>query len=215
MYSRFIKNNQMDFIAEQVLSKAGISTAWQGKITKINIDSLIEFEYDLEIVWENIDHFSKDGIVLAAIFPKRKIIYMNDSKKDLFSQKMGTMNFSKAHELGHWILHVTKQQNYEQLTFFDNEVFFCRGGTKRPPEEIQADMFAASILMPKEIFTGAINLLKASGNVGFPDLYKLKDEFEVSISALTTRARELGLLYINNNKIFMSEAEAKGQLQLL
>lgn len=211
MRCNFITNNEMDRIAESVLLKAGISCTWQSMATKTNIDALIEFEFGLEIVWENIDHFSKDGIVLAAIIPKQKRIYMNETKKALFQKKMGTMNFSKAHELGHWILHVVKQQNYEQLSFAENETYFCREMSKRAPEEVQADMFAASILMPKDIIIGAVNSLKERGTVTFPDLYRLKDQFEVSISALTKRIQDLKLLCIHDRKVYMSEAEAVGQ----
>lgn len=210
----YITNDKMDTIAESVLLQAGLSTEWQGSVVKVDIDALIEFEYGLEIVWKNIDHLSKDGIVLAAIIPKRKQICMNETKMDLFMAKMGTMNFSKAHELGHWILHVIEQQDYEQLSFDDSEAYFCRGGLKRPPEEIQADMFAASLLMPRKIVTGAVNRLKERGKVNFPDLYQLKENFEVSISALTARVQQLGLLYIANHKVYLSQAEATGQIVL-
>jgi Zn-dependent peptidase ImmA (M78 family) len=133
----------------------------------------------------------------------------------MFLEKMGTMNFSKAHELGHWVLHITEQQEYEQLSFYEHETFYCRSFSKKPPAEIQADMFAASVLMPRDVICGAINQLKARGKVTFPDLYKLKDEFEVSISALTTRVQELNLLYIADKKIYSSKAEAMGQLSVL
>jgi Zn-dependent peptidase ImmA (M78 family) len=76
-------------------------------------------------------------------------------------------------------------------------------------------MFAASILMPKDIISGAVNELKKHGKVAFPDLYKLKDEFEVSISALTIRIQELKLLCIVDKKIYLNEAEAKGKQILL
>jgi len=204
----------MNAITESILQKAGISTDWQGSVVKINIDVLIEFEYELEIEWKNIDHYSPGDTVLAAIIPKRKLIYLNDAKRDFFMEKMGTMNFSKAHELGHWVLHVTYQQDYEQLTFSDSETFFCRNQAKKPPQETQADMFAAYILMPKDIITGAVNLLKKRGCVNFGNLYKLKDEFEVSISALKNRIQDLGLLYFNDNIIYLNEAEAIGQMTL-
>jgi Zn-dependent peptidase ImmA (M78 family) len=139
---------------------------------------------------------------------------MNESKRLLFEKKMGTMNFSKAHELGHWILHVIEQQDYEQLSFSESDTFFCRSTSKKHPQEIQADMFAASILMPKDIVCGIINQLKSFGNVGFPDLYRLIDKFEVSISALTNRVQELKLLHIVDGKIYHSEAEAMGQCSL-
>lgn len=204
----------MDQITESVLFQANIPLVWQGTVTKVDIDSIIEFNYGLDIVWENIDHLANNGIVLAAINPKRKIIYMNSTQEGLFKEKMGTRNFSLAHELGHWILHVTKQRDYEQLNFLDSDIFFCRAGNKKPPIEIQADMFAASLLMPKIIITEAIKDLKKNKEICFPDLYRLKNEFEVSISALVNRLESLGLLYIKEKRVFSSEAEANGQLTL-
>lgn len=204
----------MDFIAESVLVNAQIPTQWQGTVKKIDIDALIEFEYGLDIEWRDIDHFAPDAQVLAAIVPKRKLIYMNETKQLLFIEKMGTMNFSKAHELGHWILHVTEQRSYEQLSFQDHQTFICRSMYNKPPEEVQADMFAASILMPREIIRGAIGKLKENGPVTFQDLYTMKDNFEVSISALVTRVQTLGLLFISNKKVYSSEEDAYGQISL-
>ena len=215
MRNKFISPDEMDVIAEMVLTGASFSHLWQGVVKRVDIDAIIEFEYDLEIIWENIDHLAPEEIVLAAIIPSRKQICMNETKKALFDEKMGTMNFSKAHELGHWILHVTLQQNYDQLSFCENEKYLCRSTSMKSPHEIQADMFAASLLMPKDIITGAINTLKESGAIVFPDLYRLKDAFEVSISSLTRRVQELKLLYIKDKQIFYSEAEAMGQYSLL
>jgi len=215
MKTRFISKDEMEAIAEAILSKAKIPCTWQGNVTPTNIDSLIEFEYGLEISWENIDYLAPNEVVLAAILPKRKLICMNETKKALFMEKMGTMNFSKAHELGHWVLHVTEQQDYEQLSFSEHETFFCRSISKKPPQEVQADMFAASILMPKDIVCGAINHMKELGNVGFPALYRLCESFEVSISALVARVQDLKLLYVQDKKVYLSEAEAMGQYSLL
>jgi len=216
MKKGFIAQDEMNLITDTVLAKAGLPTSWQGAVSKTDIDSLIEFEYGLDIVWENIDHFAPDEEVFAALMPKQKIIYMNESKRDLFIDKIGTMNFSKAHELGHWILHITEQQDYEQLTFSEKQTYFCRSASKKHPQEIQADMFAASILMPKNIITCAVNKLKERGRVTFPNLYNLCNEFEVSISALTIRVQELKLLYITAEKeIYLDEAEAIGQMSIL
>lgn len=214
MTKTYISNDEMNRITESVLTRAGIPTTWQGVVTKVNIDALIEFDYDLEIAWKNIDYLAPGETVFAASIPKHKRIYMNETKKTLFMEKMGTMNFSKAHELGHWILHVTEQNAYEQLIFEEHETFFCRSVSKKPPQEIQADMFAACLLMPKDIITGVINEIKQRSQVTFPDLYRLTEEFEVSISALTIRVQELNLLHIADKKIYHSEAEAMGQLSL-
>lgn len=216
MCSAYINLNQMEDITENILKKSGIPHTWQGSITKIDIDSIIEFDYGLDISWENIDYLAKDGIVLAAIIPQKKQIYLNLSQEQLFKEKMGTLNFSMAHELGHWVLHVTKQRNYEQLSFIDSDTYFCRSSISRPPEEIQADMFASSILMPKNIITEAINELKNNKLINWHDLYEMKDAFGVSISALTTRIKKLKLLYIDSKekKIYHSEEDAKGFISI-
>ncbi|WP_170866732.1 M78 family metallopeptidase domain-containing protein [Anaerocolumna jejuensis] len=52
-------------------------------------------------------------------------------------------------------------------------------------------MFAASLLMPKGVVTGAITELKKKGYVSFPELYFIKDKLEVSISALVARINTL------------------------
>lgn len=211
---KYISQEEMEFITTQVLKRSEIPFSWNGHIEKVDIDYIIEFVYDLEIAWEDIDSLDVNGTILAAIKPADKLIIMNESKKDLFKEKMGTMNFSKAHELGHWILHVTEQKEYEQMTFLKTEVFHCRNMVKRPPKEVQADMFAAAILMPKEVISKAVNELKQKGFVTFPELYEMADDFEVSISALVNRIKNLRLLYVENKKIYLSEDEATGQLKL-
>ena len=211
---QFITPDEMTRITESILSKTGVPIDWHGCVSKVDIDALIEFDFDLEIGWKDIDYLAPGEVVLAAIVPKHKRIYMNETQKSLFLEKMGTMNFSKAHELGHWVLHVTEQMEYAQLSFTESDTYFCRSTSKKPSQEFQADMFAASILMPKNIITGAVNELKKQGSVTWPELYKLKDDFEVSISALTTRIQELKLLYIVDKKIYLSEADSIGQLSL-
>lgn len=212
---RFIPPDEMERITEKVLIDSQINVAYSGGINRIDIDAIIEFGYGLEIAWENIDALSKEGIVLAVIKPKDKLILMNSSQESLFKEKIGTMNFSKAHELGHWVLHVTDQGAYEQLSFDTTEIYYCRSFNKRPPEELQADMFASSLLMPKPIITGAIDDLKKKRNVSFSDLYELKDLFEVSISALVTRINRLELLFIGEDKkIYTSKDAAQGQQTL-
>jgi len=210
----YITSEQMENLVTKILHNAGICVEWNGNISKVDIDYIIEFEYDLDIVWQDIDYLDSNGNILAAIKPSDKVIIMNESKKTLFSENMGTMNFSKAHELGHWVLHVTGQNDYEQLMFLPTDIYHCRNVGKREPEEVQADMFAASILMPKGVITGAITELKKKGYVSFRELYLLKDKLEVSISALVARINTLKLLYIVDKKIYLSEDERTKQLSL-
>jgi Zn-dependent peptidase ImmA (M78 family) len=213
--NKFITNARMEQITSTILTNNNLMPSLD-KISKIDIDYLIEFGYDLDIVWDNIDHLSSnDSVVLAAIHPKSKLILMNESRKDIFEKEIGSMNFSKAHELGHWVLHVTGDRNYEELTFHDTDRFYCRSKFNRNPIEIQANMFAASLLMPKILIQEYINELKSYKRVEFKDLYRLKNKLEVSISALVRRIKDLNLLYITDDgKIFESENEALGQLKM-
>lgn len=87
--------------------------------------------------------------------------------------------FTVAHELGHFFLHF--------LYFepdFGAEVRFNRGG--RSQMETEANMFAASLLMPEESFK------KVWGETG-GDSRLVAEHFEVSILAAVTRAKVLGL----------------------
>lgn len=208
----YISPKEMDIIASIILKDTKIPTIWEGKVHKVDIDSLIEFDFDLSIVWTDIDDLDAHNMVLAAIKPSIKTIYMNETKKSLFEEKIGTMNFTKAHELGHWVLHVTKQQKYEQLSFHSTELYHCRSSAVRAPEETQADMFAASLLMPRDIVIGAVECLKKKGYVLFPELYNLADQFEVSISAMKNRISSLKLLYFKDKKIYLSEDDVTGQM---
>jgi len=214
----FITTNEMENITEQILTQYGFPLTWEGKPSVVPIDEIIEFHYNLDISWEPIDHMGQDGLVMAAIIPTKREIVMNDSCKELFKEKIGTMNFTMAHELGHWVLHVEDKQN-EQISFsFNdvNDVFYCRNLSKKPPEEYQADMFAGSLLMPRPIIEPLIDNLKRSHEIiTFPHLYNVCDVFGVSISALKVRLHTLNLLYIDGNgKIHKSKEEYLGQIRL-
>jgi Zn-dependent peptidase ImmA (M78 family) len=73
-------------------------------------------------------------------------------------------------------------------------------------------MFAASVLMPRDVIVVLLTV-KSARKSDFPDLYKLKDEFEVSISALTTRVQELNLLYIADKKSTRVKPKQWGSFQ--
>lgn len=205
---RFISPDEMEQITSKILMEAGMNIEWSGMVERVDIDALIEFKYNLNILWDNIDYLDVKSEILAAINPATQTIIMNESKKDFFVDKMGTMNFTKAHELGHWVLHVQRVQAQMNASINDKNVYFCRDYSKKEPEEVQADMFAANLLMPRKIITGAIGeVVNRNGKVRFSDLYNLRDQFDVSISALVNRTKALNLLkYDNKSKeIFVSK----------
>ncbi|PWC05427.1 ImmA/IrrE family metallo-endopeptidase [Agromyces badenianii] len=85
--------------------------------------------------------------------------------------------FTIAHELGHYFLHYLQPEE-------TGERGFGRGSQSRA--ETQANYFAASLLMPSEVFKNSFR--KCGG-----DLWTLADDFGVSHRAAEVRAQVLGL----------------------
>lgn len=116
--------------------------------------------------------------------------------------------FTAAHELGHYILH--RNSDAEQ-TFIDNSFsktiidkrkssarkVFNRDatsamGTQR--QEIEANRFAGSILMPESIIEEIVSRFKIDITDEF-DMKRLSDKFTVSTQAMTHRLTNLGITY--------------------
>lgn len=214
---KFITPDEMESITEKILNEYGYPLSLTNNREAIPINEIIEFHYGLDIAWESIDHFSEDGLVMAAIIPSKRKVIMNESCKELFKEKMGTMNFTMAHELGHWVLHVDDKFNQQtSFDFNEDDTYYCRDLSKKPPEEFQADMFAGCLLLPKAILVPLIASLKDTyREIRFPQLYDICKTFEVSISALKVRLHTLNLLYIDDNgKIHKSIDDYNGQMTL-
>lgn len=215
----FIPQDTMEDITQKILSQHGYDLKYdENNFRQVPIDDIIEFYYRLDISWEPIDHLNPDTLVMAAIFPTKRKIVMNDSCRELFEEKIGTMNFTMAHELGHWVLHVEDKLNQQLSLSFkeDIEVYYCRSFSRKPPEEFQADMFAGCLMMPKTIIVPLINQWKRINmQIGFPQLYKLCNLFGVSISALKVRLHSLNLLFIDGKgEIHQSKEDYQGQMTL-
>ena len=99
--------------------------------------------------------------------------------------------FSMAHELGHYVLHRTTRSIFvdssEQKFYRDAE---ASTGTKL--QEIEANAFAAELLMPREkieeFLPEKLNYLDEGV------IERLADEFKVSQSAMIFRLQKLNLL---------------------
>ncbi len=212
--NNFITLNKMRDITTSILDRTGYPLQWNGSIQAVPIEDIIEFDFDIEWNWGNINHLS-DGCAMAALYPKEKEIILNVSCKDLFKEKFGTMMFTLAHELGHWVLHIEDVTNM-QISLFEDGAFYCRSHQNKSPIEYQADLFAGCLLMPEEILSPLIHdLLNKNSGITWRNLYNIAKDFEVSISALTTRLQQLKLVYIDSNKVIHnSKEEAMGQQRL-
>jgi Zn-dependent peptidase ImmA (M78 family) len=108
------------------------------------------------------------------------------------SQPPVRQRFTIAHEIGHYILH----RNWSEL-FIDKEYEArfrdSRSSRSKHPEEIQANMFAAALLMP-ENFLKAIVEENAIDIGDDEQVAKLAELFQVSLAAITYRMTNLGIL---------------------
>ncbi|MBA4300486.1 MAG: hypothetical protein C0433_10355 [Cyclobacterium sp.] len=95
------------------------------------------------------------------------------------------MRFTIAHELGHYILH----RNLKS-TFVDE--VFARSGTSSQLER-EANVFAASLLMPKELLINAIEH-RGWSRIGDDQIAELAKLFNVSGVSMTYRLVNLKII---------------------
>ena len=107
--------------------------------------------YDLEFV---DDDGTLSGDVIGGIDFYANTIIINSA----IESHLGRYSFTIAHEIAHHVLH---RDLFLKARAGDS--IMCRGGKKRPIEEVQADRFAEALLMPRDLVIesrGAISELR-------------------------------------------------------
>lgn len=129
-----------------------------------------------------------EGNVSGLLYRKddRVIIGVNTSHASV------RQRFTIAHEIGHWRLHGKKEMFVDNLVRVDFRDDRASAGTDQ--EETQANAFAASLLMPREMI---LSELKSRGSSEADDadalVGELAERFEVSRQAMEYRLVNLGL----------------------
>ena len=115
----------------------------------------------IEYLGYDVD-FRKDGIyedknLLGGTLIDQKTIEINENLSD----HEGRMNFTAAHEVGHIILHVPFYNEKHGKDVSEHKIISRKDGgfegTKKEPEEWQADKFAAFLLMPSVLVKKAFH----------------------------------------------------------
>jgi Zn-dependent peptidase ImmA (M78 family) len=100
--------------------------------------------------------------------------------------------FTIAHELGHWRLHGKKEVIVDHLVRIDFRDDRASAATHH--EEIQANAFAAELLMPSEFILLELKKRGLSEAEGVGEVVEdLAERFEVSQQAMEYRLVNLGL----------------------
>ena len=142
--------------------------------------------------------FSETGIfsdpdILGGIDFDRNRIYVNASVAD----HDGRYSFTVAHELGHHVLH---REHHLQRQSTDDGGILCRVKGKKPQIEMEADRFAAALLIPANNVSKAVaGKARKIGTIGQArvlanDLITKSGFCNVSNSAMINRLKDLGLL---------------------
>ncbi len=120
----------------------------------IPIENIIEQLLNVKIGF--VDFENKLGMkgVLGATYVQDRMICINEKLLDDRSE--GRLNFTWAHEAGHWILHRHLAKPIAGKSSIDKTIF-CRSINAGLPIEWQADYFASCILMPEENVRNAFN----------------------------------------------------------
>lgn len=101
---------------------------------------------------------------------------------------MNRKNFTIAHEIGHLFLHMGYEINPQKWDSIKPTTTYQRSGHSE--EEVEANEFAASLLMPEEAIRNYVEIREDSAI----DIKELAKYFNVSVSSAVVRCRVLGLI---------------------
>ena len=160
----------------------------------IDIDLVGEIACGLTWDWDVLPE-PPGSIVWAGLYPKEKLVVLNEKHREAFLAKSGLERFTKAHEIGHYVLHV-RDGYYEYSTEYSGPqkdtdfIPYFNPSNRDHWLERHADWFAAALLMPASVF---VPVAEAYDLSDWKQLYRLAEVFNVSITALTVRLEQLGL----------------------
>jgi hypothetical protein len=236
---KFYRNQDIEALAEERLSQL-VQLLEQPLTPPIPIDILAEKVLGIDFLWEDIDELPGET-VLGALHPQKRLIIINETHRALFDAKAGLERSTKGHEMGHWDLFIDKGAlEHPTLFVLDDGSPFARRSSpigevaimKRllsfsegqellremrsrsdePEEERAVNRYAAAILMPKLLLRA--EALKVD-RTRWPNLYRIAERFQATISALTVRLQQLGLLHVGKDgQLYETSAAADRQLIL-
>lgn len=217
-----LRNEDVEAISCMVLETINVDLV--NGIKKIHTLEIIEDLVQKKQFLFNIapaERFVLNGEIIAGKYSfVNNVLSVNEI---LFEDELiHVLNFTLAHELGHFILHRHKRITrdlVDALAIFNEEEFDYskKYGRDNRFVEYQANKFAASFLMPKYLIKAKVIEIQEELGINhhlgtiFLDnqqqnkddynnmLVKLQDTFDVSKIALRIRLQETGILKDENN----------------
>ncbi len=128
-----------------------------------------------------------DGEISGALLQTDKATIIGVNSKHPKTRQ----HFSIAHEIGHYILHKLEGPHFDRKILLRGP----KSSLAVDPLEIEANRFAAELLMPKVFILADIEKLGIDA-LDEDEIKKLAARYKVSVEALTVRLSSLGLLTI-------------------
>jgi Zn-dependent peptidase ImmA (M78 family) len=144
-----------------------------------------------------VDDQDDQGDILGQLIPARRQVILNERHLERLEAKGGRLRrFTVGHEIGHWILHSEGQGLGTSPLFADGRVM-CRD-CSREPIEVQAEMFAAALLMPQQVLDAA---LPGTPWRGWPPVYRLAETFAVNVTPMKIRLEGRGWMHLDETEV--------------
>jgi Zn-dependent peptidase ImmA (M78 family) len=131
----------------------------------VNVDKIIERE-NLQIKRVAFNQGFKD--ISGFLDISERAIYINC--EDYYRRQ----NFTKAHELGHWVLHRELFANNPS-----KQMLLRREHKNDTPQEKEANAFASELLIPEHLFFDAFRHYSGITIDGLADLFQVSKQFMV------------------------------------
>jgi hypothetical protein len=215
----------VDWISDDVLEMRALKLLVEheqrkGKILSlpVPVEKIVSATLGLAIEWtDDFDRWESDGgTVLACIDPSCRAeptVFMNARHQQHFETYFGTEAFSLAHEGAHWDLHLHRGAVAQQLSFDPITVappVLCRQLGSHDRREIQAEKFAAYLLLPEHLVRPTIVGLDLARRSVFAGLAR---RCGVSKTALRKRLVQLDAIVVGpENQIAMPKPAARGSM---
>ncbi len=210
----------------------------------VPLDQIVEQVLRLDFDWDVIEEQPGEQILGGLDAANRKIL-LNEAHTDLFTEKPGLLRSTIGHEAGHWDLDVDRAKlSQPMLPGIDVgpcfvhrhaaksdrpiEVLFTKAmtddraykiyrdltaGQDAPEVKSAVDRYQSCLLMPKWLIRQAA---EQHDLTNWPQLYRLAEVAQVTITNLTVRLQRLGLIYLRDGDrtIYRSKDEVTGQKKL-
>jgi Zn-dependent peptidase ImmA (M78 family) len=175
MNVKFIPEKRIDEKAFDLLSRFGAKFPDQ-PLTPVPVDEIAECYLELELKIEELNTCADETKILGATWIEQGLIAIDQSlEPESNPNLLGRYRFTLAHEIGHWVLHRRRLLESKSAPLFDKsrcEAIVCRDGSNEPIE-VQANKFAALLLMPEYSVKQEWQL-----NYGSSDIYEAWEEIE-------------------------------------